>query len=493
MKKNTEKKSPEFNSSDYELMATPSGYMRVLLKQDIYDWQMEAMDWLAKDGCKVALRTCNESGKTSKVVAGSVIWHMEVFPGSLTISTAGVARQVFDQLMPNLRYLLANRPDWIVTKNTVEAPNGSKYIGFSTDDAGKFEGWHTPDKPMDIRVSEDLQKDWGLPDGWTVNQKTSLFIIVDEAKSVDQGIFDAIERCHPNRLLIASSPGEPKGPFYNCFHKHKHRYQCKVVSYTDCPHLLAEPKISELRDQIQTFGLHDPLVQSMIFGEFSSGGEAMVFNMMDVDKAMSGLLPRVGHERRAAVDVSGGGDEQVLYVREGNEVIYSVFYREPDATELVTKLIGEFRKYELQADWITVDNGGMGEVIIDLLYRFGWDVVRLDFGGKPIDSDKYLNIRTEMYFKLAHRMQRREVSVPHDDTLKEQLSWQKYKMDDKQKLRLIPKAQMPGSPDRSDTLAMLFYDAPTREEYWERRKAVIEHEKDFTKENELFGGMLMEE
>src|SRR5208282_3125660 len=88
---------------------------------------------------------------------------------------------------------------------------GSRAIGFSTDDPGLFEGWHAE----------------------------RLLVVVDEAKSVDQPIFDAVERVLSAgqwvRLLVASTPGGPCGPFYDCFTKLGHLYVPYHISASDSP------------------------------------------------------------------------------------------------------------------------------------------------------------------------------------------------------------------------------------------------------------------
>jgi hypothetical protein len=445
----------------YGELAHPSAFCQHVLKLDLYPWQIEALDSLLEPGSRTALRTCNESGKTSVVVAGAIIWHMVTFPNSLAVSTAGVFRQVCDQLMPNLTRLLAKYPRWVVNKNTVTAPCGSRYIGFSTDDSGRFEGWHTPPFPKEILARAPA--DWGQLG--TPPEKSSLMIVIDEAKSVDRGIFDAVERCRPDRLLVCSSPGIPAGPFYDCFNSQAHRYKRLVVPYQQCPHLMAGHKLGEIEDQIATFGREHPLVRSMVFAEFADDSSSSVFRGDDVEWAMSGNGKTWGGERRAALDLSGGGDEQPLLVREGNRLVAIESFREADSTTLVDRLIATFRRHELRPEWITADNGGIGEAIIDQLHRKGWPVQRLNFGDAPRDTDKYANLRAELYFTLAHRMQMKEVVLLRDEKLKEQLLWQQYLLDERGKLRLVPKARMPGSPDRADALAMLYYEAPHRESY----------------------------
>jgi len=452
-------------------LATPSVFVKNVLGVEQYPWQAEITDICCKKGGKAAAVVCNEGGKTSKTVAPTIVAAMQLWPGALVVSTAGVSRQVTDQLVPNLHGLLKEHPSWRCTKNTVTAPNGSRYIGFATDDAGKFEGWHTPDSPMSGRGEEldELAKSWGHKGKLKLDEKSFLLMVLDEAKSIDQGIFDAVERCRPDALLVCSSPGAPMGPFYDCFHSQAAKYKTFVVPYTECPHLLEPGKLAVIEEQIRT--LPQDLVDSMIYAKFPTAGDKMVFDMNKVEVAMSGRLDQWGVERRGAVDLSGGGDEQPFYVREGNRIIHERIFRERDSTILARMLLEEFRKWELRPEWIVADNGGIGEAIIDQLGALGWPVGRIDFGGRPKNAKYYRNVRTEMFFELSGRVTAGDVLLNRDGDVKEQFSWQKYKLDEKQKLALRPKEEMPHSPDRADALAMLFYNMPSKRNYLATQKA----------------------
>ena len=54
-------------------------------------------------------------------------------------------------------------------------------------------------------------------------RRDNLMFIVDEAKACEDGIFHAMERCQPSRILIMSSPGAAAGYFYEAFTKHRER------------------------------------------------------------------------------------------------------------------------------------------------------------------------------------------------------------------------------------------------------------------------------
>jgi len=458
-----------------EAMTTPSGYAMLRLGLEPYPWQVSAMDGLDARHTRVALRTCNESGKTSLVIAGLVLWHMQTFAGSLTVTTSGAYRQIVGQLYPNLRAYTGKEPDrWQIKKDSgLYLPTGSRLVSFSTDNPGLAEGWHEPPRIESLFEDGDNPlADLGVTDSeWesVCAEKTSLMIVIDEAKSVDQGIFDAFERCHPTRYLVASSPGASSGPFYDCFHSQKARYRCVHARAADYPHLWEDPvRRREIDEQIATLPL--PLVQSMIYGDFADTGEYQVFDMAAVSLAMSGTVPRWGAgTRRAALDLSSGGDETCLYMRDGNEAWLAGVWHERDDRKLVSEIIVALQGAQIRPEWVFADNGGLGLVILNEFERRGWGLNRINFGDPAREDRFYANRRAEMYFGLAHRVKRREIRLPADDVLRDQLGWQKYVPGDGP-LRLIPKAQLPGSPDRADTVAMLFDDMPAAQEHADRQE-----------------------
>ncbi len=260
-----------------------------------YEWQVRVLSDLNFKESRIAMKAANGSGKTSVVAAAAVLWHMLRFPDSLVVTTAGVWRQVEDQLWPSLRgYIGALGEGWRITASQLEYQNGSRAIGFSTSDPGKFEGWHRQG------ASENL------------------LMIVDEAKTVGDPVYEAIERCQPSRLLVMSSPGGPQGAFYRAFTKEAHLWKTHSVTSYDCPHI---PQ-SWIEEQFEKWGQEHPLVRSMIFGEFMDlGSENLVINY----NVLQNCFQNPPMERKAGkvafCDFAAGGDENVLAVREGNKVL----------------------------------------------------------------------------------------------------------------------------------------------------------------------------
>ena len=148
-------------TSDLLLLGKANGFATGILGLELYDWQREVMQSVDPAGSNVAVKAANGSGKSTRLGAPLAIWNAATFPGSLTIVTAGVYRQVKEQFFPAIRSFAPLFPEWKFLDTEVETPAGSRIYGFSTDDAGKFEGWHND----------------------------NLLVICDEAKSIPDSIF----------------------------------------------------------------------------------------------------------------------------------------------------------------------------------------------------------------------------------------------------------------------------------------------------------------
>ena len=270
------------STADY--LISPPGFAKAVLGLNLYGWE-EKILWDLDTPGAVALRAANGSGKTSVVGASAALWNAGAFPGSLTICTASVFRQVSEQLFPTLHSHSGKFPGGTFNATDVTLANGSKIFGFATDQPNAAEGWHGK----------------------------NLLVICDEAKGVPNAIFESIERCQPTRMLVMSSPGGCSGFFYDAFHARRKFFRCHHVTAYDCPHIARE----WIEAQIEKYGREHPLIQSMIFGEFMSGdADGCVIPLQFVERLLA-KPPMFADDGTVAafVDFSAGGDETVSGVR----------------------------------------------------------------------------------------------------------------------------------------------------------------------------------
>ena len=448
-----------------EDLLRPAPFASKVLGINLYDWQRKVLADLEPRDCRVALRAANGSGKTSTVISAILIWHALTFQRSIAVTTAGVFRQVESQLWPSLRSHIAKLGGpWEVTSGEIRYlhPNGntSRIIGYSATDPGRAEGWHAED-----------------------HDTAPLLMVVDEAKTVADPLFEAISRCQPTRLLIASSPGGSSGAFYRAFTKEANMWSKHAVTAFDCPHI-TQAQIDEV---IQRYGEKHPLTRSMIYGEFVDiGNESLVINLTQLQACLTSPPDFKPGTRVAGVDFAAGGDANVLCVRDGNKVLPFISWRERDTMAAVGRFIVEFKKAGLQADNIYADASGLGMVMCDALAEAGWEVNRVNFGSSAYDNEAYTNRSAEMWYGMAKKIGDAEIILPEDDELTAQLTCRRTITNSKGKLGVESKDSMRSrglaSPDKADALALcldggnLRFDLtfPVEKPTWRSLQAMME-------------------
>ncbi len=393
-----------------------------------YEWQKKVLAELDLKETRVALKAANGSGKTSVCAAAAVLWHMMRFPESLVVCTAGVWRQVEDQLWPCLRKFASGLGEgWTVHNAEIRYGNGARAIGFSTSDPGKFEGWHRQ------------------------GPSENLMMVLDEGKTIPDSIFEAVERCQPSRILLMSSPGGTQGAFYRAFTKEAHLWKTFSVDASMCPHI---PE-SWVKEQIEKWGEQHPLVRSMVYGEFMElGNESLVLSYNVLQNCLSNPPEEMKGGKVAFCDFAAGGDENVLAVKEGNRVHPLVCWKERDTMSAVGRFIVEFKRHNLRAHEIFADAGGLGIPMCDALAEAGWTVNRVNNGERPRDTEAYANRGAELWFTAARAVEMCEVVIPQDDVLFSQLTTRKCKTNSRGRLSLESKDELRlrgvDSPDRGD-------------------------------------------
>ncbi len=414
---------------------TPVQFSQELLGMASYPWQEEVLTWFNKPNQRVmgGLMTPNGAGKSSGVVAALALWWVTVYKRGKVVVTTKDGKQLDQQLYPAFERYRGRMSGWSwVTSpySTITTPTGSKIVAFTTNHAGRAEGWHKED---------DLEG--------------PLLFIVDEAKSVEEDIFEAIDRCTFNSLLYVSSPGLMMGAFYNAFTRNAALFKRRQVSLAECPHIPRE----RIEGMIAKYGEKHPLVRSSVYGEFMDQDEAtaFVFPLGLVQRALQHPPRSQQGSRSAFCDFAAGGDENVLALRTGNRVEIAAAWRERDTMASVGRFAMEFRKADLEPAEIFADEGGLGKPMIDALWRAGWEVNRVNNGARAFDPS-YEDRGAELWHETAAALTRGEIVLPQDDDLVAQLTTRRARITSDGRLGLEPKKELSRrglpSPDRADAL-----------------------------------------
>jgi hypothetical protein len=161
------------------------------------------------------------------------------------------------------------------------------------------------------------------------------------------------------------------------------------------------------------------------------------------------------------VDPARFGDDRTSFIfRQGRVAFDLKSYTKIDLMEVVGLthlLIEKYRPHR-----VFIDICGLGAGVVDRLFEIGHKglVVGVNGGSSPMDKDRYINLRCEMWGKMRDWMNDFPCQIPDSDTLHADLCGLRFKYDSLSRPVLQTKADMKSagirSPDEADCLALTF-------------------------------------
>ena len=198
--------------------------------------------------------------------------------------------------------------------------------------------------------------------------------------------------------------------------------------------------------------------------EFLCDFSASVDNVLiTIDMVASAAAKRYAdYETRGAVKIIGvdvarfGDDRSAICIREGLLCRSVKRLEQMDNMTFAGIVAREIEMFK--PDGVFVD-AGRGEGVIDRLRQLGYRVMEVNFGGKPIESSRYANKRTEMWDGMREWIEAGG-AIPNEPDLKSDLASPTYSFDAGGRMVLEPKQKLKErglrSPDLGDALALTF-------------------------------------
>lgn len=419
-----------------DLRDSPAFFAWYHLGLDLYPKQVEALESVGigvRDGKPpTSFVAANGSGKTQRVIAPAVLWFLHRYPQGRCPITSGSWLQVEKQLFPALHSFQSNPlfRGWTFNQTEIRTPEGGLAVGFSTDSPGRVEGWH----PL---ISRDVDP---------------VFYVTDEAKTVPDGIFDAIGRCTLDFQLLTSSPGAPRGKFYRSHHEERSEHRCIKMTSADCHHISKDKIARDLR----IYGPEHPVFRSMHLAEFTEATERMILTPSRLTRALEGQPEKdTNGEKVAFCDFAAGGDENTFTTRRGNFVKVERAWREKDTMQAARQFVQLFKECGFKQGEIWGDADGLGTVMIDAISELGYRINRFHGGQSPDDKEHYANLIAESWITGAREIEQGRIHLGEvDPETFRQMTTRKLEWADNGKLRLESKEKMRASglpsPDRGD-------------------------------------------
>ncbi len=412
---------------------------------------------------QIAVRSSHKIGKTSGVAA-LALWHFALFPGSRTVITAPVFRQVREACWREIKRLHAGAAidlGGVVHDDPMtglsDPVTGSQVLGFTADDPDAFSGISGP----------------------------SIIYILDEASGVSAGVYEAVlgNAAGGATVILIGNPTQPAGPFFDAFsrgrwarfHVDSHRVaRWQREHGTEIPGLATQSWIDARRED---WGTDDPRWSVRVDGEFPTQSEAQIVGLGDLQAAEARFVPeRFATDSwrrlrtRVGLDVARYGDDASAIVPMKGYVAGKVkAVRGMDSHRLAAEAVRvalDFYPHPLAPKpVINVDVIGVGAGVYDVLshdYRNVVDVVDVNVASSADDDDSYTNLRTQLMFGVRDWM-RSGGALAYDQELREELLATRYTYDTRGRFKAEPKddvkERVGRSPDRGDGLMLAVYDS----------------------------------
>ena len=449
----------------------------------LYEWQEMVLRYFSENlRVHAVMSTPNESGKTQVVVPLLGLACMAAFPGATVYSTAGAEAQIKLQLFEYLKSYCKpfEKAGWVVNQSqlTVTAPSQdgmppSRWVGRVPRDALTAEGFH---------------ETWERDDKGRMRFRP-LLMIADEAKSLDDPVFEMMMRLRPTWVLALSTPDTDSGPFYRAMNPEEvqargvERRGFKyiedrrgywglrmMVSAAGCAHLLTEEKLKESEAVKLQMGEGHKLYRSMVMGQFTAGdGDTKLYTGRDIEAVIRAMGRKatkdaLAGEAHGAFDVSptGSGDEKIIYINKGKVVLPAYTTQMDDNVEVARWAVEIMKANGVEPRNCHVDNGGAGKVVIDMMEGvFGYrGIDRYMNNSAARFSADFYDRAAEDAFGVKQLFHEVDLVLPNDQRLLEDMKTrQTMEMGDHKKVKLQRKQDHRRdnggkSPDRLDTLTM---------------------------------------
>ena len=322
-----------------------------------------------------------------------------------------------------------NLKGWVIKKDTLENENGSRVI---------FRGL------KDLRAGNAIKSLEGYDLAW-----------LEEAQAISleslQLLLPTI-RMNGSEIWACYNPNTEE----DAIEMLKQREGAIVVKCNWCDNPWFTERLAKEREADYKF--NPELARHIWEGEYLAQADNAVMSRLAVHEAMEREVDSEG-DYQIAVDVARyGSDSSIISMRKGLKMIDLKEYKNISLVELCGHI--EVMAGNNHDMTIKVDETGVGGGVVDILQGRGYrNVIGINFGSKPQDTDKFADLPSEMWctFPIS------DVSLLNDSGLFHELTDRRFSYDHKARRQVESKdsykARNGGkSPDKADSVLMLFYE-----------------------------------
>ncbi len=378
-----------FRGPNAQFRSDPARFARRMLGVRLWSRQEEILRLVAENP-RVAVAGGHGVGK-DYIAAVAMLWFLFTRPGSIVLSTAPTWRQVKHLLWGEIRRLHARAPTRLGGEVLdTELKLGPRWyaLGFSTDEADRFQGFHAP----------------------------SLLVVIDEAAGVAREIHEAADGVLSGsdaHLLLVGNPTSRGGRFHEA-------YSDPTFATLRIP-CFEHPNVREGRPVIPgavtgdwiemvraSYGEDSAYFRSRVMAEFPTEEADSLLKSEWIERALArnGLAVQVNTEgvkgeRTLGADIARfGNDSTVICVADGGQVCELVSFRKLDLVRVADEIERRLRSHGIDPARSSLDDTGLGGGVTDILRSRGLAVRGVQFGSRARRRDRFANVSAEMFWNL---------------------------------------------------------------------------------------------
>ena len=368
----------------------------MLVIPELDDWQIKVCEMLKEGKTRIAISSCNGSGK-SFLTSALELWWLLCKP----LASVSVCSATFSQLYEVHFRLIRSHINDSIIKNYYNTENSTKIcLPNSRDEA----------------VIRGVGNNAGRPESIQGQHHGSILGVFDEASGIHQDIYDAMEgnlTTEGATWIAIGNPLKSGTPFHKIFSDS--RWEHIYIDARDCKYT-SKLWVDQM---IAQYGPDDDRVRARVFGQFPRGAINTVVSLSDYEDAENREIDTKGNPYEIVIGFDpsrSGADASVVCARQGRKLL--------DIKEMLCRrdsvdLAEEVLKYANQWNGtvICIDGTGLGGPIADMLRRRFKNVQEVVFGSGAMDKTHYLNKRAELWVKYANWL--KTASIPKIARLKQ--------------------------------------------------------------------------
>lgn len=386
------------------------GFVRQVLKfpnsqerergEDIYPWQLRAMERYNRRARRVAIKSGHGIGK-STFAAWALLHHILFrFPQRSAV-TAPTEKQLFNALWADFKVWHARLPPEL--QELVEVKNDRAEFVLARAESYIVVNTARAEQPEAL---QGIHSDWSL-------------LWADEASGVHDKVFEAGagSMSDPGAMtFLTGNPVRGQGFFFDCFGKTSELWETDTVSCIDIPRVMEGDYVKQIE---LTYGRESNPYRVRVLGEFPKRDDDTIipFELVEPCFDRDIVVPKSAPVIWGLDVARFGSDRTALCKRQTHQLLEKIkVWTQLDTMAVASRIKLEF---DNTPDWlrpreINVDSIGVGAGVVDRLREIGLPARGINVSELPasVNAETYANLRAELWFKARQWFEGRDVKLP---------------------------------------------------------------------------------